>query len=176
MTKILGFDISSTTLAFALLEVTDQIKLVDVGYIKPIKIGSIIDKLSNTRDKVKNIILKYKPDFIAIEDIVKFMNNKSTANTIITLASYNRMVCLLAFDLLNKTPQLINILTIRSNIKKKAELKSSPKKEDLPLLLEKILNIKFPFEYNKKGNLKQENYDKSDAIACAYCYICKFIK
>lgn len=174
MRKIIGFDVSSETLAYSIFEYEDNnIKYISSNYIKPQKTGTIIDRIANTRDAVKLIIEDTKPDIIAIEDIVQFMKNSSTAQTIITLASFNRMVGLVSFDYLNKSPELINIMTIRHCIRRQAELQELPKKEDLPQILEKLLKIQFPWEYNKKGKVKQENYDKSDAMSCAYCCIIK---
>lgn len=174
MSKILGFDISSETLAYSLLEydkITKKIKLLLVDYIKPCKNGSIIERLADTRDKILNIIESTCPDMIAIEDIIQFIKGASTAQTIITLTSFNRMIGLLSYDFLGKAPALLNIMSIRHCIKRQAKLIVLPKKEDLPVILESLLDVKFPYEYNKKGKIKKESFDKSDAICCAYCYI-----
>jgi hypothetical protein len=45
-----------------------------------------------------------------------------------------------------------------------------PKKEEMPELVEHHLGIKFPYEKNKKGNFKVENFDRADAIAVALYY------
>jgi len=170
MSTILGFDVSSTCIGYCVLELKDsKINFISCDYIKPIKDGNLINRLADTRDKIKNIINDVKPDFIAIEDIISFMAGGSTAKTIITLTSFNRMICLCAYDYLGKSPELLSIMTIRSNIKKELKLQKNPKKEDIPEALEKILKINFPWELNKKGDPKKENYDMSDSIAVAYC-------
>jgi Holliday junction resolvasome RuvABC endonuclease subunit len=110
------------------------------------------------------IIDQVKPDYIGIEDIIQFMQGKSTAKTIITLTTFNRMIALLAYDYLKKSPELINVNTIRSALKIGTD---RPKKEDMPELVAKHLRINFPYDTNKKGNLKVENYDKADGIAVA---------
>ena len=46
-----------------------------------------------------------------------------------------------------------------------------PKKEDIPDRIEKILETKFPIILNKNGQIAKENYDMSDAVACAICHI-----
>src|ERR1035437_285134 len=122
MTKkiIMGFDISSTTTAYAVLEVdekTKDIKFIKADYIKPIKDGTIIERLADTKDKIQKIINDTKPDIIAIEDIVSFIRNKSTARTVIVLTSFNRMIGLLAYDFLKKSPELISVLSIRHGLK-----------------------------------------------------------
>ena len=91
--RILGFDCSSQTIGWALLETNEDsksINMIECGYIKPIKNGSIIDRLVNTRDKVSTIIKRLLPDYIGIEDILLFMKGKSTANTITVLTAFNR--------------------------------------------------------------------------------------
>lgn len=175
--KILGFDVSSTTLAYAVLEITDdqEIKYITSNYIKPIKKGSIIKRLVDTRDKIKKIIEEVNPDYIGIEEIIKFMAGASSATTIITLTSFNRMICLLSYDFLLKEPELLSVMTIRHKIKKCMNYEKLPPKEDLPVALEKLLSINFPWLYNKKNAIKVESYDKSDAICCAYVYALKLI-
>lgn len=168
MSKILGFDISSTCIGYSLLEIKDNnINFIFCNYIKPIKNGNIIVRIADTRNKIKKIIEDIKPDYIAIEDIIQFMSGASTAKTIITLTSFNRMIGLLAYDYLKSEPSYFNVMTIRHGLKLN---KTLPKKEDIPELVAKHLRIKFPYEKNKKGNLKSENLDMADSVAVALYY------
>lgn len=170
MSKILGFDISSETIGWCCLSKDDssnEIKFLDAGYIKPIKDGTIIERIVHTRDKLLEIINKYSPDYIGIEDIIKFMKGKSRADTIIMLTTFNRMVCLLSYDFLKKPPQLFNVMTIRHGLKTNKIL---PKKEDMPELVAKHLGITFPYEKNKKNKIKEESYDTADGVAVALYY------
>lgn len=168
--KVLGFDVSTSTVGWSLLEIdnNDNIKFIDCGYFKPIKNGSILERMIDTREKINNIIIKMSPDYIGIEDLIKFMV-KSTATTVVMLTTFNRMVCLSAYDYLNGYPELFNVMTIRHGLKTNKIL---PKKEDMPELVAKHLSIKFPYVYNKKGNAREENNDMADAVAVAlfYCY------
>ncbi|MCP6726354.1 hypothetical protein NL526_30315, partial [Klebsiella pneumoniae] len=77
----------------------------------------------------------------AIEDLIKFMT-KSTATTVVVLTTFNRMVCLLAYDYLKKQPELFNVMSIRHALKLNKIL---PKKEEMPELVAKHLEIKFPY-------------------------------
>lgn len=164
-TRILGIDCSSTTIGFAVLDVDGyNIEFIKMGYLKPIKEGHIVERLADTRDKMRRIIEDAKPDHIAVEEIVSFMAGKSTAKTIIMLTTFNRMMCLLAYDYLGKVPTLYNVMSIRHSIKLSKEL---PKKEDIPALTAQRLGISFPWEFNKKGKEKVENYDKADGTAVA---------
>jgi len=168
--KILGFDISSSTTAYCVFTIENKsIIKIDHGFFKPPKKGSIFERLLWVENKINDIIQKYNPDEIAIEDIAKFMKNKSTANTIIMLALFNRIIGLTCHKL-NKSPTLYNVLTIRHQIKLS---KIPPKKEEIPLLLEKRLNIKFPYLYNKKLEIKKESYDISDAFAVCLTHCLK---
>jgi Holliday junction resolvasome RuvABC endonuclease subunit len=170
MIKILGLDCSSTTIGWGVLiidDITKTITLKDFGYIKPIKSGSIIERIVNTRDVVAELIKEQLPDYIVIEDIIKFMKGKSSADTIITLTSFNRMIALLAHDLLNRYPLLFNVLSIRHGIKINKKL---PTKEEIPDLVGNHLNIQFPYYKNAKGKIEIESYDVADGIAVALYY------
>ena len=172
MRTVLGFDVSSSCIGYCHLEIDDnnKIKFISCNYLKPIKKGNIIERVVHTRNKINDIIENVKPDYIGIEDIIQFMRGHSTAKTIIMLTTFNRMIGLASYDFLKKSPELFNVMSIRHFIKKQANLKSLPQKEELPKILESLLNIKFPWEFNKNGKAKTENYDKSDAICCAYYY------
>ncbi len=164
---ILGFDASSTTIGYCVLKWDDQtndISFEKAGYIKPTKKGSIIERIVDTRNQVQKVIVDAGPDYIAIEDIIKFMKGHSTAQTIIMLTTFNRMIGLTSYDYLGKEPSLFSVMTIRHGLKTSPDL---PKKEDMPALVAKHLGITFPYEYNKKGNIKVESYDKADGVAVA---------
>jgi len=175
MSRILGFDVSSETIGWGLVSTDNtsgHIILIDSGYLKPIKDGQIIDRIIDTRNKVNDIIIACKPDYIGIEDIIKFMKGKSTANTIIMLTTFNRMIGVLAFDYLKFRPELFNVMTIRNGLKIG---KISPKKEDIPELVAKHLGITFPYEYktgkrSKVTKIVDESFDRADGIAVALYY------
>jgi Holliday junction resolvasome RuvABC endonuclease subunit len=165
--RVLGLDISSTTTGYCLLEWNDganTIKLKTVSYFKPIKEGSILERLRNTRDRIADIINELRPDYIGIEDIITFMPHRSSANTIITLAVFNRMIGLLSFDYTGKEPSLYNVMDIRRGLQYN---NITPDKEDMPELVAKHLGITFPWQYNAKGKPKIENGDMADAMAVA---------
>lgn len=171
---VLAFDVSSTTIGYSVLSIDDftgMINFKSASYLKPIKDGSIIERIVDTRNKISYIINKIKPDYIGIEDIIQFMQGKSTAKTIIMLTTFNRMIGLAAYDYLGRTPELFNVMTIRHGLKTSKIL---PKKEDMPELVAKHLGIKFPYELSTKGKtkgkIKVESYDKADGVAVALYY------
>jgi Holliday junction resolvasome RuvABC endonuclease subunit len=167
---ILGFDVSSTTIGWCSLSICparNYVKFIKSGYIKPQKKGSIIARLAETRNEVNKVIQTFKPDFIAIEDIISFMKGASTAKTIIMLTTFNRMIGLTAHDYAGKVPELFSVMSIRHGLKTSKDL---PKKEDMPELVAKHLGIKFPYEINKKGKVKVESFDMADGVAVALYY------
>lgn len=173
MKRIIGFDVSSTTIGYSILDCDQDgknIKFIKCCYFKPIKKGTILDRLKFTQDKVQSILEEYKPDEIAIEEITKFMPRLSSAQTIITLATFNRVVGLTCLNYLKKSPEMFSVMAMRHGLKLAIEL---PKKEDMPLLVETYLNIKFPFEFNKNGKIKDESYDMADACIVGMYYAFK---
>jgi Holliday junction resolvasome RuvABC endonuclease subunit len=165
---ILGMDISSTTIGYCVLEIeNNNIKFISTSYIKPIKKGNIVERLADTRNKIEKLINILKPDYIAIEDIVQFIRNKSTAKTVITLASFNRMISLVAYDFLKRSPEFFSVITIRHGLKIK---NTFPSKEEMPAIVAQHLGIIFPYHKNKKGSIKVESYDMADSIAVALYY------
>lgn len=172
--KILGLDISSSAIGFGLIEVDgNSIKYISSGVIKPYKDTNIVKSLAKTRDMMTELFDKCQPDIIVIEDVIKFMKGKSSANTITKLVSFNRMICLLANDYLCELPKLLNVLTIRHAIKIG---KKVPKKEEVPDILQNHLKYKTLIKTNKKDNLRPEVFDEADGIACAVAYYIKYIK
>ncbi len=170
MKKVLGFDVSSSTIGWCVLEIdeiSNKVSFVKASYVKPPKKGHIIERIEQTRQKIKEVLDKYQPDYIGIEDIIQFMKGKSTAKTIIMLTTFNRMIGLVAYDYLKKAPELFSVMTIRHGLKTGKEL---PKKENIPELVAKHLEITFPYEINKKGKTKVESFDMADGVAVALYY------
>ncbi len=168
MSIVAGFDISSTTTGWCILKIEDgSVKYLDSGYFKPLKKGTIFDRLSHSKKEVEKILKKYKPDHVAIEDIISFMKGASTAKTIITLSLFNRIVGMTVYDYLGRSPELFNVMSIRHGLKLTKEL---PKKEDMPELASHHLGVKFPYYYGKGGKIKSESYDVADAWSVATYY------
>lgn len=170
MKRVLGIDVSSTTIGYCVLEIDDSDNIIykSMDFLKPSKKGTIIERIVDTRNKINDIINKVKPDYIGIEDIIQFMKGKSTAKTIIMLTTFNRMICLLAHDHLQRSPELFSVMTIRHGLKINKDL---PKKEDMPELVAKHLGITFPYVYKtskKKGKtIAPESEDMADGVAVA---------
>ena len=151
---ILGLDISTTTIGIAVLTRSKKrVKLKHVEFYKPPKNGDLFERLFETKKAILKVVNEYNPDHVVIEDITQYMANKSGAKTIIALAVFNRMI--------------MNVNTIRKLIKT-GDARLS--KEEIPEAVAKHLNIDFPYEFNKKGKIAVESYDKADAIGAALAF------
>ena len=168
MRRVLGLDISSSTIGIGILEIDDNndIKFVTCEYIKPLKDGSILDRIYDTKIKIQTIIDVIKPDYIGIEDLILFMP-KSTATTTTTLSAFNRVIGIIAYDYLKSHPGLFSVMSIRHGLKTNKIL---PKKEDMPELVAKHLGITFPYVKGKTGKIKEESFDMADGVAVALYY------
>lgn len=178
--RILSFDASTTTIGYSILEY-DGYSLPTLkfySYFKPSKDGHPVERLSGVKDFVHKVYDEHKPDEIVIEDFLLGFNptngrGGTTIKTLTSLAVLNRTVCLAAFDKLGKLPILQSVMKIRHAIKEN-EGRQVPKKEEIPVLLQKTFgNINFPLQTKgkHKGELAVIAYDIADSIACglAYC-------
>ena len=166
----MGIDVSTTTIGWCILDYTSgqKRKLINCSFYKPSKKGNLFEKLDQTRKDIERVVQKYKPDYIAIEDLIKFMRGRSSATTIINLSVFNRMIGLMAYDFLGRPPDLFNVLSIRHGIRREVGEKKLPAKEDLPKHISILLDIDYPWIKDKKGKIKMESYDVSDAMCVAY--------
>lgn len=165
----MGLDASTTTIGLSVIEHENyqDLKLLHVEFFKPQKDIDLFEKLSKVRQFIFDRINKYEPDEVALEDILLFMQGKSTATTISSLAVLNRTVGLAIYDALGKSPNLLNVMKIRHAIKQSKKL---PAKDEIPTLVANILKIEFPYVLNKKKKICIENYDMADAIAVGLAF------
>jgi Holliday junction resolvasome RuvABC endonuclease subunit len=173
--KIMGFDISSSTVGICVLtQNDDHIELTHIEYFKPPKKSHIFEKLSKLKSHIKLVMEKWQPDEIAIEDFLLGMSGgRTNINTLSLLAIFNRTVGLTIYECSNKVPYMYSPIEIRKAI---AINDVVPSKEQVPEFLEQHMNLLFPWikKNNKRTKLAKiivENYDMSDAMACAYCHI-----
>src|SRR6266702_348696 len=167
MKRICGLDISTTTVGICIIETDDDYnsrKLIHISYIKPPKKGSIFERIAKTQSLINDMLMKFSPDLISIEDIVQFMAGASGAKTIIALARMNISVGMICYQFLKRSPSMFNVMSIRHGIKLSKEL---PKKEEIPELVSKHLGITFSYVLDKNSDLMIENYDMADSIAVA---------
>lgn len=175
MKTILGLDISSSTIGWAILEYdNDKVDLKEYGNIKPPKSnkGSLTFRASAAYDEVCDFLAKKKPDAIAIEAYAnKFPAGRSTARTIIVLSVFNELVSMACLKSLGQEPSRYAVVTIRSMLSKHAGYKISSK-EDCFEFIKKDFNS-FSLRTNRNGKISKECFDEADAIAVALTYILK---
>jgi|SRR5271165_5301562 len=174
MQIILGIDCSTKTVGYSIIETDDQFnnpKLVICSFIKPPQKGNRFERIIETQKMINNILNKYKPNLIGIEEIIQFMKGGSGAKTIIALARINTSIGLTCYNYLSHCPAMCNVMAVRHGIKLDKDL---PKKEEIPELIENILGVKFPYVMNGK-EIAEESYDAADSCAVAL-YTVKYIK
>jgi len=168
--RILSLDASTSNIGLAVLDhdIKDgYTKLVHLECYQPPNLD-ILYKLQAVRKFIQEKIQYFKPDEIALEEIILFMKGSSTATTISSLAVLNRTVGLAVLDTHGSPPHLYNVLSVRHAIKDSEEL---PSKEEIPELVARLLKIKFPYLYNKKGKPISQNEDMADAVAVGLAFI-----
>lgn len=175
MVRVMGIDASSSTIGLAILDAGKKIKLVHYEYYKPPKDKNVFEMLHEVKEYINTKIDEFNPDEVAIEDIIKFMANKSSAATTLLLAAVNRTAGLAAYEKMGKLPNMFSVMAIRHAIKLD---KTLPTKEDIPGLIERRLRVKFKWIKVQNKRTKQhvaikENYDMADAIAVALCFVIK---
>lgn len=172
MKKILGLDVSSATIGWALL--SDDIELLKYGHLKPPSKKKSKDNFSLRLDfafvEVGNLIQSLNPDVVVIEDYAKrFTKGRSNANTILTLASFNEVSGLISYKLTGKKPIRISVSTLRTIVNNHYGEEINDK-DDVLKFCEKHFD-NFSSALNQKGNLKKESYDEADAIIVSLGYI-----
>lgn len=168
---ILGLDISTTTIGISTINKsiqTGKIALSNVEYFKPPKDGSIFERLIKVKEFTSDLLKRFEPDVVVIEDYARFMAGSSGAATIIPLAIFNTTIGLTVYEATGKEPILMNVNTIRKWIKTGEERLA---KEEIPEAVAHHLKIDFPYEMTKKGKIATENYDMADSIAVALAYL-----
>tara|TARA_B100001094_G_scaffold333399_1_gene411491 strand:- start:15095 stop:15664 length:570 start_codon:yes stop_codon:yes gene_type:complete len=175
MNKVIGLDISSSTVGWAVLAYDkNNYKLEEYGHIKPLKSnkGSLSVRAADYLDKITNFLPKKSPDSVAIEAYAnKFSKGRSSARTIIVLSVFNEITSVGSIKSIGIEPDSYAVSTIRSILSKIAGNKISSKEEAFDF----ILNHFDDFKIRKKrtGNIKDECFDEADAIAVALTHIYK---
>lgn len=167
--KILGLDISSSTIGYALIE---DLNLIKTGHIKPPDKKKSLDNFSLRLDfaysHIKDLIKKLNPDIIVAEEYAKkFSQGKSSANTIIVLSTFNEVCCLAAYQETKQQVIKIPVTTLRKIISKKYDVNMDDK-EDVLSFCKK--NFSYKDSLNKNLNIKKECYDETDALIVALGY------
>ena len=151
--RILGIDPGTAIVGYSILDYKEnKMKLIDYGCIYTDKNLLMEDRLCEIFQQLEDIILKYSPEYMAVEELFFFKNNK----TVISVGQA-RGVILLAGKRNKLQIESYTPLQIKMGITGygKAE------KKQIQLMVKKILNMK---EIPKPD-------DAADAIAVAITHI-----
>lgn len=179
--KVLGLDISTKTIGWALFDIQSQ-ELLELTHISP--------RPKNTDDdKLKELILKseifaeklklYKDLGIVRVVIEEPLLNSNNIYTIQTLLRFNSFVFKEIYNILGIVPEFISTYNsrkfafpelVQENEKKKFVLFGGlPKDIDKKMIIwEKVAKREpqITWHYTRNNTLKKENFDQTDAYTC----------
>jgi hypothetical protein len=181
--KVLGLDISTKTIGWALFEIQSQ-QLLELTHVSP------RPKMVDSEDKLKELLLKseifaeklkeYKNLGIVRVIIEEPLLNSNNVYTIQTLLRFNSFVFKEIYNILGIVPEFISTYNsrkfafpelVQENDKKKFVLFGGlPKDIDKKLIIwEKVAKREpqIKWLYTKNNTLKKENFDQTDAYTCA---------
>lgn len=177
MKKILGLDVSSSCIGWACLTVIDKkISIMEHGNIKPPAKDaySLVKRLDIVMKAIAELCERIKPDYCIVEEIIQHMEGRTSANTIVTLAAFNKVVSVQVFKTIGEEPIFLLPISIRTRIKHFLHRTNKIDKEEIPTILQEYFGKTF-FKivgYKKRGKNKGQpiisTYDEADAVAAAW--------
>lgn len=184
--KILGLDISTKTIGFALFDLASS-KLLELTHFTPKilpKPNDKIEELLKKADAFKLYLQDYKDIGISRIIIEEPLLNSNNIYTVGTLLRYNTLILKNCYDILGLVPTFISTYNARKfafpnlvgqNDKGKNVLFGGyPKDIDKKHLIWENINILCPevkWLYSKDGKFKKENYDMADAATAVIGYV-----
>jgi hypothetical protein len=184
--KILGLDISTKTIGFALFDLTGK-NLLELTHFSPKIKPQPEDKLEELLKKADAFHKKledYKNMGIVKVIIEEPLLNSNNVYTVGTLLRYNTMVCRSVYDIFGIVPTFISTYNARKfafpdlvgpNDKNRNVLFGGyPKDIDKKHVIWEHVNAVCPdvkWLYGKTNALKKENYDMADAATAVIGYI-----
>ncbi len=173
--RILGLDLSTTTIGFAVVE-SDDLSIVELGHISLKKIDGLFNKVDHAVPQIAAIIVGLCITKCCVEESVQmFTMGMSSAHTILTLAKFNALV---SYHVRNQVGDA-NITFVKPGearrscgviLTTKAKAGGASQKEQTYQQLTSstglLANVKF--ELTKTGKQRPESYDRADAFVVAY--------
>jgi hypothetical protein len=184
--KILGLDISTKVIGFALFDISGS-NLLELTHFSP-KIRpqpeDKIEELLLKADAFKNHLENYRNIGIIQIIIEEPLLNSNNTYTVGTLMRYNTLILKNCYDVLGIIPKFISTynarkfafpnLVAKNHQGKNVLFGGLPKDIDKKHLIWENVKILFPevkWLHDKNGKLKKENYDMADSIATVLGYI-----
>lgn len=180
--KVLGLDVSTSTIGVALFDIESR-NLLELTHISPTpkpkaesKIEELMLKSNIFREKLRSYV-GMGVQYVVIEEPLLNSNNVYTVGT---LMRFNTLVCKEVYEILGVVPEFISTYNSRKfafphlvqpNDKGKHVLFGGlPKDIDKKVVIWELVAKKEPqvvWNYTKNNTLKKENFDMTDAYACA---------
>jgi len=184
--KILGLDISTKTIGWALFDVNSK-ELLELTHISPVSKNKTINKLEDLFLKTEIFRTKLeKYDELNITKVIieEPLLNSNNVHTIQILMRYNTLISKEVYDILGIVPEYISTYNSRKNafpwlVKDNGKGKfvlfgGFPKDCDKKQIIWEQVAKREPqinWTYTKNNTLKKENFDMSDAYCCVLGYM-----
>jgi RNase H-fold protein (predicted Holliday junction resolvase) len=184
--KILGLDVSTKTIGWALFDINTK-ELLELTHVSPIvkpKEENKIKELFSKSEIFRTKLLEYKNLGISKVVIEEPLLNSNNVYTIQTLLRYNTLISKEIYDVLGIVPEYISTYNsrksafpwlVKDNGKGKFVLFGGlPKDCDKKQIIWEQVAKREPqinWVYTKNNTLKKENFDMSDAYCCVLGYM-----
>jgi len=179
--KILGLDISTKTIGWALFDLQKG-QLLELTHfspkIKP-KPESKIEEMLKKTDQFKNKLIDYSKVGITQVIIEEPLINSNNIRTVATLMRYNSFITRIIYEVLGITPEYISTYNSRKFAFPHLFAENSKGRKvlfgkyevgcDKKQIIWQQVSDKEPhltWSYTRNNTLKKENYDMADAYTC----------
>lgn len=185
--KVLGLDVSTKTIGWALFDITSK-NLLELTHISPVpkpKVDNKIEELLKKSSMFGQKLNQYVGLGINKVIIEEPLLNSNNIFTVGTLMRFNTLICREIYDILGIVPEFISTYNsrkfafphlVQKNDKGKHVLFGGfPKDIDKKVIIWELVAKREPqitWQYTKNNTLKKENYDQTDA----YCAALGFMK
>jgi RNase H-fold protein (predicted Holliday junction resolvase) len=179
--KILGLDVSTKTVGFALFDIPTK-ELLELTHVSPVpkpKEENKIKELLLKSEIFRSKLVQYKDLGITKVVIEEPLLNSNNIYTIQTLLRYNTLITKEIYDVLGIVPDYISTYNSRKNAfphlvqpndkGKHVLFGGYPKDCDKKEIIWRLVAKKEPqitWQYTKNNTLKKENFDQTDAYTC----------
>ena len=179
--KVLGLDVSTKTIGFALFDIESK-NLLELTHISPTPKPSVETKIEELMLKstiFRNKIENYTNMGITKVVIEEPLLNSNNVYTVGTLIRFNTLICKEIYDVLGIVPEFISTYNsrkfafphlVQKNDKGKHVLFGGlPKDIDKKVVIWELVAKREPqitWLYTRNNTLKKENFDMSDSYTC----------
>jgi len=184
--KILGLDVSTSTIGWALFDIMSK-ELLELTHISPrpkLKTDNKTHELLSKAEIFRTKLLQYKDLGITNVVIEEPLLNSNNVYTISILLRFNTLITKEIYDVLGIVPEFISTYNSRKNafpdlVQKNDKGKhvlfgGLPKDIDKKQIIWDLVAKREPqiqWQYTKNNTLKKENFDQSDAYCCVLGYM-----